>query len=489
VLRFGSTSEDDSPNLPDLRGQFLYNLAQGEIIPRPVTHFSLVCDRTIPIVAQMTASTTGLQEPLSNLGSKLHTMWRYCDVGLPQFFLTEDSLPNLDVEGIAFSPLGGQVTATFYPQFEMRLGHSDRIPDEVFDPPTLTPFWPASGLFDSATFVENYLADANSGPKVVHTREKGFLVSSSEVFTSQTQTTMVYFPWNRNVAPEDRTYFTWRDTAVQTWGARDITDQGMVQPGVPVTYDVALSSVGFPGDQYGIEIAMINDMGPPPGEVEPPGIPTVGLPLLMEFRCYPGESLSVNSFDVSTLMPVLSRPFSRAFSTGGFNQQGTPINKDPDSETAPTGGFVATAAQGTIGQATNPRDNSLYMGQMDLVTRVSRVHSVLFNTNQPNPDYVGTVMDPKPTAQPLGTQVILAFRGDDAASLPLTDDFADVNDLDVYGEPINATNAKFLDNPTWSENISANDNQRLIQVRITFISNPVTELSPRLSGLGIAFRF
>jgi hypothetical protein len=371
----------------------------------------------------------------------------------------------------------------------MRLGHCDRLPDEVFDPVFLIPFYPASGLFDSATYVENYLADTSAGPVVVHPREKGFLVSSSEVFTSSTQTTMVYLPWNRNVAPEDRTYFTWRDTAVQTLGARNLAGTTMVQPGAPVTYDVALSAEGLPGDQYGIEVEGVNDADPPPGLLTPPGLPSVTLPLLMEFRCYPGESLSVNSFDVSTLMPVLSRPFIRAFSTGGFNQQGSPVAKDPDGETSPTGGFVSSAAQGTIGQATLPRDNSIYMGQLDLVTRISRVHSVLLNTNQPNPDYVGTVIDPRPSLQPLGTQVLLAFRGEDAATLALTNDFADALDLDVYGEPILATNAKILDNPTWSENINANDDQRFIQLRITFISNPLTELSPSLSGLGIAFKF
>jgi hypothetical protein len=488
ALRFGATSEDEFAGA-DLRGQFTYDVNAGSIRPRPFSRFSLVADRTVPIVGAMTISTVGLQEPLSNLGSRLHAMWRHCDVGLPQFMLQEDKFPNLDVEGISFSPIGGQVTATFYPQFEMQVGHSDRIPDEVFDPLTLTPFYPGSGLFDTATFIENFLKDPASGPKIVHPRAKGFLVSASEVFVSPSNTTMVHFPWNRNVAPEDKTYFTWRDTAVQTWGGRTQNGATMTHPGVPVTNEVGLSGIGIPGDQYGILIDMVNNPGPP-GKITPAGVPTVGLPLLMEFRCYPGESLSVNTFDVSTLMPVPSRPFVRAFSTGGFSQTGAPVIKDPDAQSSPNGGFINTPAQGgTVGQATPPRDNSVYIGQLDLLTRVSRVHTVVFNSNQANPDYVGAVLEPKSNLQPAGTSVSLAFRGHDAATLPPNSPYLDTNLMDVYGEPVLATNALILNNPTWNENINANDQQRFIQIRITFVSNPVTELSPTLSGLGVAWRF
>jgi hypothetical protein len=61
--------------------------------------------------------------------------------------------------------------------------------------------------------------------------------------------------------------------------------------------------------------------------------------------------------------------------------------------------------------------------------------------------------------------------------------------MDVYGEPLNATNATILTNPTWSDSISANDGNRYIQVRVTFILNPITQLAPVLSGLGLAWRF
>jgi Bacterial Ig-like domain len=478
VLRFNAVSEDDNPGT-DLRGQFLYNLAKGEIRPRPFSRFPAVADRTTPIVSQMQAIPTGLQTPLSNLGSKLHILWRYCDVGLPQAMNQEDVFANLDVEGISLSPLGGQVTSTFYPQFEMRLGHSGRLPDEEVDQ-ALLPQNELSGFFNTATYAENYLADADNPPMIVHPRELGFLVSSSEVFTSTTGTTMVHFPMNRTVAPEDKRYYTWRDTAIQTWGGRNPAGTNLAGPGVPVFVDVTLSGAGVAGDQYG-EAA--------PNEVIPPGIPTVGLPLLMEFRCYPGESLSVNNFDVSIAINSSPRPFFRAFSTGGFNPQGTPIIKNPDSEGNPTGGFNGNPQLGQIGAATNPRDPTVYIGQLDLVTRVSRVHTVLFNTQQGNPDYAGAVLEPRANLQPLGTAVVVAYRGDDSASLPSTSPYFDTADMDVYGEPLAATNALLVDNQIWSTDINKNDGQRFVQLRLSFISNPITELSPTLSGIGVAWKF
>jgi hypothetical protein len=479
VLRFNATSEDDNPGI-DLRGQFLYNLNEGEIRPRPFSRFPAVCDRTVPIVSQMQVVPTGLQTPLSNLGSKLHILWRYCDVGLPQAMNQEDVFANLDVEGLSLSPLGGQVTSTFYPQFEMRLGHSARIPDEGVNA-QLLPRYPFSGFLNDAPFAENYLSDADNPPVIVHPKPLGFLVSSSEVFTSATGTTMVHFPMNRTVAPEDKRYFTWRDTAVQSRGGLLPSGLALASPGVPVSTDVILSGAGAAGDQYGTAA---------PNQLTPPGIPTVGLPLLMEFRCYPGESLSVNNFDVSIAINSAPRPFFRSFSTGGYSPQGTPMIKDPDSDDPPSGGFNGNPQLGQIGAVTLPQDPTVYMGQLDLVTRVSRVHTVLFNSLVADPDYAGAVVEPRASLQPLGTSVIVAYRGDDSDFLEPESAYFDSADLDVYGEMLAiSNNGLLLDNSTWSNDINPNDGQRYVQLRLTFISNPITELSPRLSGLGVAWRY
>jgi hypothetical protein len=477
ALRFEATSEDDSP-AQDLRGQFLYSLTTGEIRPRPLSRFAAIADRNTPIVSTMQTVPTGLQTPLSNLGSRLHLLWRYCDVGLPQAMAQDDVFPNLDIEGLSLSPLGGQVTATFYPQFEMRLGHSARCPDEAVDP-NLLPLYELSGFFNTATFDENYLPDALNGPTVVHPRQLGFLVSSTEVFTSTSGTPMVRFPMNRTVAEEDKRYYTWRDTSIQTWGGRNPAGTGLAALGVPVTKDVNITGAGTIGGEYGDAA---------PNDVTPLGVPTVGLPILMEFRCYPSESLSVNNFDVVIAINSSPRPFFRAFSTGGFNQQGNPVVKNPDAENLPSGGFNGNPQLGQIGSTTQPRDPTVYLGQLDLVTRVSRVHTVLFNSQQSNPNYAGVVLEPKPQLQPLGTSVVLAFRGHNATNLP-SNGYLDATQLDVYGELRTGTNATLLNDPIWSENLNNSDGNRFIQLRISFFSNPITELSPLLSGLGVAWSF
>jgi hypothetical protein len=482
ALRFNAVSEDDNPG-QDLRGQFLYSLAQGQIRPRPFTRFGAVIDRTVPIIGKMQIVQSGLQTPLSNLGSKLHIMWRYADMGLPLEFNQEDVFANIDVVGIALAPKTGSVTATFYPQFEMLLGHSDRLPDEITNQSN-DPTYQFSGFNNDATFAQNYLADALNVPAVVHPKELGFLVSSSEVFTTSTGSTMVHFPLNRTVAPEDRRYYTWRDTAIQGWGGRNVAGTNLANAGVPITWDVQAAGGAVPAD-VGIEYGGPNA----PNQVTPPGIPSIGLPLLMEFRCFPGESLSVNNFDVSIASTSNIRPFFRAFSTGGFNPQGQPVIKDPDAQVSPTGGFNGNPLLGQLGSGTPPRDPTVYLGQLDLVTRIARAHTVLFNTQQADPDYAGVVIEPRSNLQPAGTQILIAFRGDDSANLPATSQYFDGAQMDVYGDPLNATNANLVSNFTWSSNISANDGNRYLQMRLTFVSNPLTELSPVLSGLGVAWRF
>jgi hypothetical protein len=478
TLNFSSTSEDGIPGA-DWRGQFLQDTAAGLVKPRPVTRFSLVADRTQPVIGAMQAIGTGVQTPLSNLGSKLHLLWRYCDFGLPQAMVQDDTFSNIDVEGLSLSPLGGSVTSTFYPQFAMFGGHSDRLPDEALDL-NLLPKYESSGFFSAASYAENYLDDPAGGPQRLHARQQGFLVSTGQVFTAQTGTPMVRFPWNQQVAPAERTYLTWRDTAIQTWGGQNGSGTGLAGPGVPVTQDVTLSGQGSPGDQYGINSQ---------NQITPQGIPSVGLPLLMEFRCYPGASLSVNQFDVSIAVNSSPRPFFRAFSNGGFNAAGTPIVKDPDLEINPSGAFNGNPALGPIGAPTPPRDGSVYMGQIELITRISRMHSVLFDTTQADPDYSSLVVSPAPERQPAGTAILIAFRGDDSATLPANSPYLDATQLDIYGEPIQATNALIVDNPTWSENLDSNDGNRHIQLRITFLSNPLTNAQPTLNALGLTWRY
>ncbi|MCP4227653.1 MAG: hypothetical protein GY773_30270, partial [Actinomycetia bacterium] len=112
VIRF--TGVDEEPPfgdeitgpLPEWGGQLLYDLSRQLIKPRPVIHFNVVADGSQPIVAAMGPFGPGVQTPLSGLGSRLQTLYRYCDFG---WTLTDDSNHNLDVEGAYWSPTEGTV--------------------------------------------------------------------------------------------------------------------------------------------------------------------------------------------------------------------------------------------------------------------------------------------------------------------------------------------------------------------------------------------
>ena len=46
------------------------------------------------------------------------TVWRYVDFG---FQVRDETKFNLDIEGLNWAPVGGQVIADFYEEFEIRL--------------------------------------------------------------------------------------------------------------------------------------------------------------------------------------------------------------------------------------------------------------------------------------------------------------------------------------------------------------------------------
>jgi len=123
ALRFDEVNQlvfnpdDEDNNWPEFRdAQLIYDLSQGAIRPRPVTHFSVAADRDKVIVAAMTPFPQGVQTPLSPLGSKMQTLWRYCDLG---FSLSDETNMNIDVEGLAWSPAGGSVVSDAYEEFEV----------------------------------------------------------------------------------------------------------------------------------------------------------------------------------------------------------------------------------------------------------------------------------------------------------------------------------------------------------------------------------
>lgn len=500
-LDFASLDADGNTGF-DLVGQFLYQSESESIVPRPVSRFSQVADRQNPILGAMTAVTPGLQTPLSDLGSKLHIMWRYADVGLGVSD-TDPSFVNIDVEGVALAPANGQVTAAFYPEFEMKLGHARPMPDEIIDPLSGAPIFPNSGFLSTWTFDQNYLPDPNSTIETVHERQDGFAVSTLGLFTApETDTPMLSMPMNQNVPVSEFSTYTWRDTAIL--GVGGLSANGITSSANGVPFDAEVNN-GLTEDCYGGVYGTI--FLPPDFQ----GIRSVGLPLLMEFSCFPSNTVSLNTFDVSQAVQNFNTPFFRAFSTGGFDANGNSIKKDPDNQPSPTGGFNGVAGGIIpIGAATDPRDNTVYLGQLDLVIRISRAYTVMVDAGlDPDgafialPDYAEVVLEPAPSAQPDGTSIQLAYRGHASASGDVDPRFLDGGLLSIYGDisyaplilppaceapdPENAPTIFDPSVPVWSENLDDIDNLRWSQVRMTFVGNTITGLTPSLSGFGMAY--
>lgn len=472
VLRFHTDDEfglisADSPNgapdtYPELRsGHLLYDMQNERIWPRPVTRYSVAADRDKPLPSVMKPYVGGIQTPLSPLGSKLHQVWRYCDLG---FSLTDETNMNVDVEGLSWAPVGGTLVSDVYEDFSVTLAHSKFLPDEFLNTAGF-PLHQLSGL--TKTYKENLLDPTNDPGTVVHDRSRGYIVSPANLYQATSKTIMVPYPWNQDCPVEDHTYYTWRDTALLALG-------GPGGNGAPLDQETLIS--GTTAGTY------------PAGFV-----PTIGLPLLMEFRCYPhNAALGLNAFDISLACNSSAQPHFRAFSTGGYQVGGLPVVKNPDLEDVATGGF--NPGSNPPGQITPGEDCSFYIGEMALVTRVSRVHTIWFDTRSVDPTYLDPVIEPTSDEQVAGTRVILAYRGaNDIAGKDTTFPFQDVRTdaglLDFYGDPTDGTAPLYVGpDGSWKQDITEINSGRYFQARITFISNTVTNKTAELRTLGFSWR-
>lgn len=473
VLRFSSSNEiPDNPIVnpptafPEVRGQFQLDFINGQLVPRPVGRFSATADRTQTIPATMTFAPSAELTPISRFGSKLMTVWRYCDVG---FLIEDESRMNVDVERMAWVPRGGNVVSEVIPFFRISLAHSTRLPDEGINPipPPGTTF-PTSGLFP--TYETNLLSATNDPLQEVHPRERGYVLSSADRYTSSTGTVMMPFPLNRGIPQNQYRYYTWRDTSIVEVGG---VDSAGAETAIANNVLVEAQAIGSPFAA---------------GQV-----PTIGLPLLMEFRCYPDDSvLGSNQFDVSQAN-FASSPVFRAFSTGGVTSSGAEVRKNPDLETVATGGFNPTTAALVPGI-----DNTFYLGELNLVTRIARAHTIWFSTSPfvttNTARYATPVTEPSADRLPTGTSVAVAFRG--AVNVTPASNLA-VNagpttagplNMNYYGNRPDGTGVTFLGNDThWHSNPAEINTANFFQLRFTFVGNAETNLMPTLSAVGIAF--
>lgn len=456
VLRFASLDEVPGPGA-DLRGNIAHDLSSGTVRGRPPVFFSASADRSQPVPSLMVPLPPGVQAPLSPLGSKLHSLWRYCDLG---WSVRDESKFDVDVVGIAWAPLGGFVISDFFPLFEIRLAHARKLPDERVDF-TLLPRYPNSGLGGrTVPFDDNLLQDPVGAQTVVHDRALGYTVSAADLFVSPTGVPLLPLPLNQGGGPLQS--YTWRDTRILATG-------GPGGAGIPL--DIESGSPLF--------------LEPASGAVAPAGqVPSIGLPLLMEYRCYPTDvGLGLNAFDVSLAINSSAMPAFRSQSTGGINSAGQPVVRDPDSQTFPSGGFNPVSMP--PGQPTAfAEDNVTYIGQLDLVHRVSRAHSAWFRTSSRSPDYFGLVLDAR---QDGAARVLVEVRG--ATGFAGTGGLeSDAEALDAYGELPQGQVLFLGDDARWHTSIDEVDGAPFLQLRLTFQNDLVTGASPELDALAIAFR-
>ncbi len=461
ALRFASADELEPFGFADLRGQFTYDLERGTLRARPVAFTTARCDRVNPVVSIMAPFAPGVQTPLSGLGSKLQFLWRYADLG---WSVRDETKFNIDVVGLYWSPARGQVVSDFFEQFEMRLSHSYRIPDEKRkNPVTGGVKYPMSGLrCGPAPYTDNILVDPLSPQVVVHHRSLGYRVDPVELTLAPSGMPLIPFPMNR--AGGAPVAFTWRDTSVLALGGPD-------GAGVPLSIEV------------GEPLFLENNVG---SYAENGHVPAACLPLLMEIRCYPSQNaLGLNPLAISLASNISARPNFRAFSTGGINTAGQLVTKNPDLELAPTGGFnPSSRPPGKPTQQT--ADNALYLGQLDYVTRVSRAHSIWLDTKIPSPRFAPPVLEPTADQLPPGTLILIDYRG--------ADGFLDAEErpfiaaaLDAYGDLRIGTALFHGNDPTWKPQLTTLDGSRYIQFRVTALNNVGAQLSPELSAIGIAY--
>jgi hypothetical protein len=469
ALRFVSVDELEPVGLRDLRGQFFYDFSRQAIRPRPVSFESFPADRTQPVPSIMIPFAPGVQTPLSPLGSKLQMLWRYCDLG---WQVADETKHNLDVVGLSWSPIGGQVLSDYYDRFELRLAHSRRLPDETRTPVGAN--YPCSGLGSqvpldpsceaNVPYTDNILVDPLSPQKVVHDRSLGYRIDPTRMFMSATGTSLMPYPLNQGAGA--LTTYTWRDTAVLALGGQD-------SPGIPLAIEI--------GAPLFLEVG-------PPGRIAPAGfVPSYGLPLLIEVRCFPSSAgIGLNPLDISLAQNAQPLPNFRAFSTGGVNTAGVPVQVNPDLALIPQGGF--NPSSNPPGQPTAlDSDNSFYIGQLDSVVRISRAHSIWIDTQYPTPRFAEPVVAPPPELQPGTAQVLLEFRGAQGFAGGAETQAFDGLLLDPYGD-VSQGMVDFLGGDrTWRAELGHLDGARYVQIRISFVNDVAAGLSPELSAVGFAY--
>ncbi len=457
ALRFNSLDEDGD-GLSEYGGQFTF--IPGILKGRDINRFSRVADpKANAFIGQRIAFSQGVMTPLTPTGAALVTVYGYHHLN---FGLLAPSEYNLDVEGLNWSPFGGAVFDDVFGRYALALAHSRYYPDDLINQQTGYPAYPNSGLLRQQVFKNNVLGRGQGYlEKVVF--DAPYVISGVNMFSAVTGSSMM--PW-----PTFQDTYTWRDTAI------------------PQSITGAPNSGGVPPAITGQTVVY-----------RAGDAPSIGLPLLMWFKCYPeGNYFGLNGFQVQIMVPSSALPAFRIFSAGGRDASDNwhlVIPDQPPEGEKPSGGY--NTATGAKTKAYGPE---LYWGQVDFVVKVSRVYTHWFAFGGILDTITPVTSEPAPERQPPGTEVVVEFRGTSTLDTSLCPPDAvtivnDTNCLDAYGDvesnsPCNPCpgtpqptdwtrdTATFLSSPT---------PPTFFQLRFTFVSNTVQDFESELDAFGFAW--
>lgn len=451
---FGGLLDENDDGLAEYAGQV--TVQPGRMAGRPPSRFSRSADINSQSVGARNLGTPQ-PDPMNPAGAVTMHAYRPQDFG---FSYPDPTEHNMDIEGLAWAPNAGVVFDETYNAFGLTFATATTLPDEIFDPLSGLPIFPSSGLVANS-YDENILG------LPVHDEVEMFLTSYSPRAINLFPTNGVtYLPF-----PEFEQSFTWRDT------------------GIPQTYLGGAGGAGAPNGQYQVDFGLT-------GPFWDPGlVPSVGLSLLMRFRCYPqADRLGLNLFTTTKMQPNSALPAFRLFSAGGQDGSGEWFRVQPDNPaqggTAPSGGFLPGGSR-----TPTQFDTLIYWMHADFVVRVSRTYTHWFDMgNVLNVGgFQGAILEPENPDQPTGTSMIVEYRGSlqvdhggDPLVVPTPLTTAD-NPFDNYGDATLGIGT--VSTPSdWTQDFAELQGQqyKFFQVRLTFIANADLGVAPTLDGFGIA---